>query len=323
MTLPTSPFLRSLYEYMTVSRYSKRTIETYLYWIRYFIRYNGKQHPSQLDANHVARFLTYLAVERQVSSATQRLALNAIALLYNKYLNQPLGEVGNFRRPRVQAKLPVVLSKNEVRELLSHLSGQSLLMASLLYGSGLRRIEVVRLRVRDVDFNQQQLRIWFGKGFKHRITTLAPELLPQLKLQIQRVSVMLLEDLHNAKTQGVWVPEALARKYPNAQRSPQWQYLFPSSCLSLEPGSTILRRHHVDESGLNKFIRKAARLAHIEKEVTCHTLRHSFATHLLESGADIRTVQEQLGHQDVKTTEIYTHVLKRGARGVRSPLSDI
>ena len=196
-------------------------------------------------------------------------------------------------------------------------------MASLLYGSGLRRIEVVRLRVRDVDFNQQQLRIWFGKGFKHRITTLAPELLPQLKLQIQRVSVMLLEDLHNAKTQGVWVPEALARKYPNAQRSPQWQYLFPSSCLSLEPGSTILRRHHVDESGLNKFIRKATRLAHIEKEVTCHTLRHSFATHLLESGADIRTVQEQLGHQDVKTTEIYTHVLKRGARGVRSPLSDI
>lgn len=323
MKPPSSPFLRSIYEFMMVSHYSKRTIETYLYWIRFFINYNGKQHSLKLNENHVIQFLTVLAVERKVSSATQRLALNAIAFLYNKYLDRPLGDVGNFRRSRVQAKLPVVLSKNEVRRLLPHLSGPSLLLASLLYGSGLRRIEAVRLRVRDVDFDQLQLRIWFGKGFKHRITTLAPELLPALRLQIQRVSVLLQEDLQNTKSQGVWLPEALARKYPNAYRSPQWQYLFPSSNLSLEPGSAKLRRHHVDESGLNKSIRKAARLASIDKEVTCHTLRHSFATHLLESGADIRTIQEQLGHQDVKTTEIYTHVLKRGARGVRSPLSDI
>lgn len=323
MKAPSSPFLRSVYEHMMVARYSKRTIETYLYWITYFIRYNGKEHPSKLDGKHVELFLTYLAVERKVSSTTQRLALNAIAFLYNKYLNQPLGDVGNFRRSRVQPKLPVVLTKTEVRDLLSHLSGQQLLFASLLYGSGLRRIEAVRLRVRDIDFSHQQLRIWFGKGFKHRITTLAPELLPMLKLQIQRVTVLLREDLLNTKSNGVWLPEALARKYPNACRSPQWQYLFPSSNLSIEPGTSNIRRHHIDESGPNRFIHKAARLARLEKEVTCHTLRHSFATHLLESGADIRTVQEQLGHQDVKTTEIYTHVLKRGARGVRSPLSDI
>lgn len=196
-------------------------------------------------------------------------------------------------------------------------------MASLLYGSGLRRIELARLRVKDVDFNQLQLRIWFGKGSKHRITTLAPELVPVLRQQIRKVALLLEQDCANARYEGVWMPESLARKHPKAARTLAWQYLFPSSVLSMESGSEKVRRHHIDESSLNKLLRKAGRDAGIDKQITCHTLRHSFATHLLESGADIRTVQEQLGHQDVKTTEIYTHVLKRGARGVRSPLSDL
>ncbi len=323
MTRSNSPFLQSISNYMLTKRYSKRTVDSYLYWIRYFINYHKKRHPAEMGGSEVEQFLTYLAVDRKVAAATQGIALNALAFLYNKFLNAPMGDVGKFRRSSVQAKLPVVLSRAEVQQLLANLAGTPLLIASLLYGSGLRRIEVVRLRVRDVDFDQLQLRIWFGKGFKHRITTLAPELVPMLKRHIQKVSILLAEDRENPHYSGVWLPDALARKYPAASQSLQWHFLFPSICLSIEPGTINLRRHHLDESGLNKFIRKAATAAKISKEVTCHTLRHSFATHLLESGADIRTVQEQLGHQDVKTTEIYTHVLKRGARGVRSPLSDL
>ncbi len=197
------------------------------------------------------------------------------------------------------------------------------MIASILYGSGLRRVEVARLRVKDIDFDHLQIQVWNGKGFRHRLTTLAPELLPRLKNQVDRVRLHLREDSLNEQFAGVWMLAAFARKYPGAQRTLGWQYLFPSVKLSLDPASRCLRRHHIDESTINKFIKKASLRAGIEKHVTSHTLRHSFATHLLESGADIRTVQEQLGHQDVKTTEIYTHVLKRGARGVRSPLSDL
>lgn len=323
MPRTSSPFLDSISRFMLTNRYSKRTIQSYLYWIKFFINYHKKRHPSEMGGAEIEQFLTYLAVERKVAAATQGLALNSLAFLYNKFLAKPMGNVGNFRRSSIQAKLPVVLARSEVQKLLAQLSATPLLMASLLYGSGLRRIEVVRLRVRDVDFDQLQLRIWFGKGFKHRITTLAPELLPVLKRHIVKVAHLLEEDRQNLGYKGVWLPDALGRKYPSASLSLQWHYLFPSTVLSVEPGTANLRRHHIDESALNKFIRKAAATAQIGKEVTCHTLRHSFATHLLESGADIRTVQEQLGHQDVKTTEIYTHVLKRGARGVRSPLSDL
>ncbi|OGT73564.1 MAG: integrase [Gammaproteobacteria bacterium RIFCSPLOWO2_02_FULL_57_10] len=318
-----SPFLESISRHMLAKRYSKRTIDTYLYWIRYFINFHKKRHPTDMGGAEVEQFLNFLAVDRKVSAATQGLALNALAFLYNRFLEKPMGNVGNFRRSSIQAKLPVVLTRSEVHRLLGELSGTPLLIASLLYGSGLRRIEVARLRVRDLDFDQLQLRIWFGKGFKHRITTLAPELVPTLQRHVLKVARLLEEDRTNPDYRGVWVPEAFARKYPAASQSLQWHYVFPSSVLSHEPGTANLRRHHVDESGLNKFIRRAAAQAGLSKEVTCHTLRHSFATHLLESGADIRTVQEQLGHQDVKTTEIYTHVLKRGARGVRSPLSDL
>ena len=265
-----SPFLESVCQYMVTRGYSKRTVSTYIYWIRYFIRYHKMQHPLNMGDSEIEQFLTFLAVDRKVAAATQSLALNAIAFLYNKFLDKPMGNVRGFRPATRQRRLPVVLSRGEISALLCRLHGSHLLMVSLLYGSGLRRIELVRLRVGDIDFDQLQLRIWFGKGFKHRVTTLAPELVPALRHQIRK---------------------------------------------------SALRRHHLDESSLNKLLRKVARDAGMDKDVTCHTLRHSFATHLLESGADIRTVQEQLGHQDVKTTEIYTHVLKRGAKGVRSPLS--
>lgn len=268
-------------------------------------------------------FLGYLAVERQVSVATQKPALNALAFLYNKYLDQPLGDLGNFNTAHVPRKLPIVLTRIEIKRMFSQLSGVQLLIASLLYGSGLRRIEVVRLRVKDVDFDQLLLRIWASKGFKHRVTTLAPELGPTFRNQIARVDLQRKEDLANPDYAGVWLPGALTRKYPGASGKLGWHYLFPSTRLSLEPGTANLRRHHIDESVVSKLIRKAARKAGIQKEVGSHTPRHSFATHLLASGADIRTIQEQLGHHDVRTTEIYTHVLKRGAKGVKSPFSDL
>ena len=322
MTSP-SPFIEAVTRYMTVRRYSKRTIKAYLYWIKYYILYHEKRHPREMGDREVEQFLTFLAVERKVAIATQKLALNALAFLYNRFLDQALTNASDFRRSRVSAKLPVVLSRKEVAALLAQLKAVPLLIASLLYGSGLRRIEAIRLRVKDIDFDHLQIQVWNGKGYKHRLTTLAPELLMPLRHQIEQVELYLAEDSRNKQYSGVWMPDALSRKYPGAACTLGWQYLFPSVKLSHDPVSRLLRRHHLDESTLNKFLRQASRLAGIEKQVTCHTLRHSFATHLLESGADIRTVQEQLGHHDVKTTEIYTHVLQRGARGVRSPLSDL
>jgi integron integrase len=308
---------------MIVRGYSKRTIDTYLYWIKYFIVFHKKRHPSEMHDIEVEQFLTFLAADRRVAISTQKIALNALAFLYNKFLEKPLGDVSKFRRSVKQAKLPIVLTRAEIASLFKYFNGVPLLIASMLYGSGLRRIECARLRVKDLDFDHLQVQVWNGKGFKHRLTTLAPELVPRLKDQIEQVKLILKEDKLNKQFAGVWMPGALARKHPKASFSPSWQYLFPATRLTFEPGSANLRRHHVDESGINKAIKMAAVEAGIEKLVSSHTLRHSFATHLLESGADIRTVQEQLGHQDVKITEIYTHVLNRGAKGVRSPFSDL
>ena len=323
VTRKSSPFLDSISDFMAVRRYSKRTIRSYIYWIRYFIVYHEKRHPGEMGAAEVEQFLTYLAVRKTVSIATQKIALNALAFLYNRVLEQPLGSLGQFNRARRQASLPVVLSRLEVERLLQHLTGVPRLVASLLYGSGLRRSEAVRLRIKDIDFDHHQLQVWNGKGYHHRLTTLAPELAPSLQSQIEQVRMRLREDSRHPHYAGAWMPDALARKYREAGKTVGWQYLFPAARLAVDPDSGLLRRHHIDESNINRSLRRAAQQARIEKRVTSHTLRHSFATHLLESGADIRTVQEQLGHQDVKTTEIYTHVLKRGARGVRSPLSDL
>ena len=323
MTRSPSPFIVSISRFMAVRHYSPRTIEAYLYWIKYFIHFHNKRHPQEMGGLEIERFLSFLAVERRVSMATQKLALNALAFLYNRFLNQPLGDISGFRRSKIPPKLPVVLTRVETSAFLAQLQGVPLMIASLLYGSGLRRLEVARLRVKDIDVDHLQIQVWNGKGYRHRLTTLAPELVQGLQFQIERVRLYLREDSQNEQFAGVYLPSAMARKNPGARFTLGWQYLFPSAKLSLDKADRHLRRHHLDESTINKFVKKAARLAGIEKQVTSHTLRHSFATHLLESGADIRTVQEQLGHQDVKTTEIYTHVLKRGARGVRSPLSDL
>ncbi|MGV6815968.1 MAG: integron integrase [Thiotrichales bacterium] len=318
-----SPFLNELHEYMIARRYSKRTIKTYLHWVRAYIRFNDLRHPSELGATDVSRFLTHLAVNRTVSASTQSLALNALVFLYDKFLEKPLGDLGQFRRAKRQAKLPVVLTETEVSQLLSRIPASHKLAIGLLYGSGLRRMELARLRVGDVDTDMKQVRVWNGKGFKHRFTTLAPELIPAIERQKLRVKLTLEEDLTNPDYAGVWMPDALERKTGGAKKSLSWQYLFPASRLRVDPQSGLVRRHHMDESMINKAIKKAAVEAGIQKTVSAHTLRHSFATHLLQHGADIRTVQQQLGHADVKTTEIYTHILKQGADGVKSPLSHV
>jgi integron integrase len=321
--MPPSPFLEAIHQHMLARHYGRRTADSYVYWIRFFIRFHEKRHPQDMGAGEVMAFLTFLANERHVSIATQKIALNALAYLYNKYLQKPLGNIGTFNRATRPRKLPTVLTRAEVSSILGCLSGSPWLLASMIYASGLRRIEAVALRVNHIDFDHGLVRVWSGKGNKHRVVTIAPELYPQLRRQISKVQDLLLEDQANPDYGGVWLPHALARKYPFANKSLGWHYLFPSTGLSSEPGTRNLRRHHVDESSINKLLKRAALECGITKDVTSHTLRHSFATHLLEAGADIRTVQEQLGHSDVKTTEIYTHVLKRGAHGVRSPFSDL
>jgi len=318
-----SPFLNEVSDFMLARRYSKRTIKTYITWIRSFIVFCNKQHPSVLAMSDVERYLTHLAVNRGVSASTQALALNSLMFLYNKFLEKPLGDVSAFKRSKRQAKLPVVLTQNQVKLLFDHIPFEYQLLFGLLYGSGLRRMEVVRLRTGDIDVDLKQVRVWNGKGFKHRFTTLAVELLPLIEMQIKRVESLLENDCRNKLFSGVWMPNALERKYQNANKSLAWQYLFPSTRLSVDPETGLVRRHHLDESMINKVIKKAGHDAGIRKVISSHTLRHSFATHLLQSGTDIRTVQQQLGHSDVKTTEIYTHILKQGADGVKSPLSNI
>ena len=276
-----SPFLRSIQDFMLVRRYSRRTVKSYLYWIKYYILHNDKRHPKELSDADIEAFLTFLATERKVAAATQAIALNAIVFLYTKFLNMPLKDIGKFRRASRQRKLPVVLTQLEVKRFLGQLEGAPYLMCALLYGSGLRRIELVRLRVKDIDFDLLQIRVWNGKGAKHRITTLAPELITELQYQVQIVKKHLERDLIRTAYNGVWMPDALARKFPSAAKSLGWQYLFPSTKLSFEPGTENLRRHHYDESAINKLIRATRKKAAIEKEVTSHTLRHSFATHLL------------------------------------------
>lgn len=316
-----SPFLDYVREFMVSRRYAKRTVDTYLYWIRFYILFHHKRHPNQLSDADVEQFLSYLANQRTVAVKTQATALNALSFLYRHIILRPLSLNLSFNKARVAQKLPVVLTRLEVQQLLALIEPKYKLLAQLLYGSGLRLMEAVRLRVQDIDFDYLSVLIWQGKGNKNRRVTLAPELIPALKLQIEHVKQYFQADLHNPTYAGVWLPFALARKYPAAPKEIGWHYLFPSALLSEDPESKCIRRHHVDETTVRRAIKVAAKRAKIQKNVTCHTLRHSFATHLLEAGVDIRTVQEQLGHSDVKTTQIYTHVLQRGGNAVKSPLS--
>jgi len=318
-----SPFLSAISEQMNVRRYAKRTIKTYCYWIKAFINFVDKKHPSKCHNAEVEKFLSYLANQRLVAPKTQALALNALVFLYREILENPLTLELNFNRTNVQPKLPVVLTPNETSALLNHLPSSVALPCKLLYGSGLRLMEAVRLRIQDIDFDYLSIQIWHAKGGKHRRVTLAKELIEPLKNQIASAKLVYDQDMKNKEYNGVWLPYALVRKYPGASKEFNWHYVFPSIQLSTDPESKKIRRHHINETGLQKAIKITSKKLAFEKNVTCHTLRHSFATHLLQRGADIRTVQEQLGHSDLRTTQIYTHVLEHGANGVRSPLSDL
>lgn len=318
-----SKFLIHVGEQMQMKRYAKRTIESYLYWIKAYIIFNNKCHPKECYNKDVEAFLSYLSNTKNVAPKTQALALNALSFLYKDIIKTPLTLELNFNRSQIQSKLPTVLTTTEIKALLNRVNPAHLLQCQLMYGSGLRLMEATRLRVQDIDFNYLSVQIWNGKGGKHRCVTLAKELVPALKIQISHAESRYNQDMKNPEYGGVWLPFALAKKYPSAAKKLGWHYLFPSNRLSTDPESQIIRRHHINETVLRKSVKQAAKEASIEKNVTCHTLRHSFATHLLQRGADIRTVQEQLGHSDLRTTQIYTHVLEHGANGVRSPLSDL
>jgi integron integrase len=304
---------------MRLKHYSLRTERAYAAWIRRFIVANDKRHPRDMGAVEVERFLSSLAVEGQVAAGTQNQALSALLFLYREVLGVELPWMETIVRAKRPQRVPVVLSRDEVTRLLTLMEGTRALMASLLYGSGLRLMECVRLRVKDVDFSRHEICVRDGKGGKDRHVPLPARLNGALAQQVERVRVIHEQDLaagHGA----VWLPNALARKYPSASRELGWQYVFPATGLSRDPRGSESRRHHVDESSLQRAVRAARLRAGIVKPATCHTLRHSFATHLLESGHDIRTIQELLGHKDVTTTQIYTHVLNRGGLGVLSPL---
>ncbi|UDM63860.1 integron integrase (plasmid) [Pseudoalteromonas piscicida] len=318
-----SPFLNHIAEFMLTKQYSLRTVDTYLKWISSYIHFHDKRHPASMGDNEVVEYLDYLVLKRNVSPKTQATALNALSFLYKQIIKQDLCPNLTFIRSKRQSKLPIVMTPEEVKRLMSFLSKRYYLISGLMYGSGLRVMEAVQLRVQDIDFDYKCIRIWNGKGNKHRVVTLATELIPLLRNQIAQADEYLKLDSQNERYAGVWMPNALARKYPSANKSIAWQYLFPSYKLSADPETGEIRRHHFHQTGVRKAVKEAAKKAQITKPITPHTFRHYFATHLLQSGADIRTVQAQLGHSDVKTTQIYTHVLQLGANGVVSPLSKI
>ena len=300
-------------------QYSLRTEQAYIHWIKRFILFHGKRHPERMNGPEVEAFLTHLAKEERVAAATQDQALSALLFLYKEIIQRDLPWLDGIERPKRPARLPVVLTENEVRALLARLEGTRWLMVSLLYGTGMRLLECLQLRVKDVDFEMRQITIREGKGGRDRVTMLPERLIEPLRDHLSRVRTMHEADLKDGYGE-VYLPFALARKYPTAGKSWPWQYVFPSGKLSVDPLSGKNRRHHVDEKSLQRTVRFAARSARIGKPVSPHVLRHSFATHLLQAGYDIRTVQELLGHKDVSTTMIYTHVLNKGGREVRSPL---
>lgn len=299
--------------------YSIRTEDQYVFWIRRFVRFHGKRHPREMGAAEVEAFLSDLAVNGHVAASTQNQALSALLFLYREVLEIELPWLENVTRAKRPQRLPVVLTPAEVRAVLDRMDSVYGLMARLLYGTGMRLMECVRLRVKDVDFGRNEILIRDGKGAKDRVTMLPAALAGPLQDHLARRRVIYEDDLRDGKAQ-VWLPDALAKKYPNAPTEWGWQFVFCSGSHSTDPRSGAVRRHHIDEKLLQRAMKKAVTAARLSKPATPHTLRHSFATHLLESGHDIRTVQELLGHSDVSTTMIYTHVLNKGGRGVTSPL---
>lgn len=299
--------------------YSIRTEHAYVHWIARFIAFHGHRDPAALGEQEVSAFLSHLAVEGRVAAATQNQALSAILFMYRHVLRRELAWLENVDRAKRPARLPVVLTADEVQAVLAAMEGTRWLMAALLYGCGLRLMECLRLRVKDLDFLRRQVVVRQGKGGKDRMTMLPDRLLAPLQEHLLKVRKLHERDLVAGKGE-VWLPFALERKYPRAHREWGWQYVFPSAKLSEDPRSGKQHRHHIDPNTLQRAVKDAVRQAAVDKPASCHTFRHSFATHLLEGGYDIRTVQELLGHQDVSTTMIYTYVLNRGGRAVRSPI---
>ncbi|MGV3724519.1 MAG: integron integrase [Actinomycetota bacterium] len=320
--MPVETFLEKCREAMRLKHFSYRTELTYLPVIERFIEFHGgKTHPRDLGAAEIRAYLSHLAVEQNVAASTQNVAYSALMFLYRDVLHIELPDIEQVERAQKPARLPEVFTREEARAVLAQMEGAPSLMARLLYGSGLRLMECVRMRVKDVDFDHKQLTVRAGKGEKDRVTMLPQSLTQSLRLQLERAWETHQADL--ALGYGaVHLPYALERKYPGATREWGWQYVFPASKRAVDPRSGVTRRHHVAEDVLQRAVRAAIGKAGIVKKASCHTFRHSFATHLLEDGYDIRTVQELLGHKDVSTTMIYTHVLNRGGRGVRSPLDE-
>lgn len=305
-------------EVLRVRHYSRRTEEAYVHWVRRYIDFHHHEHPRQLAESNVNRFLTHLAVKEHVAASTQNQALSAMLFLYEHVLQQPLDRIEGVVRARRPKRLPVVLTVDEVSRVMAHLSGDKWLIAMLLYGGGLRLLESLRLRVKDLDFERGEITVREGKGDKDRVTMLPQAVIHPLQEHLHRVERFHQQDLADGYGR-VELPHALARKYPNANREWCWQFVFPQERRWRNSTTEEQGRHHMDESLVQRAVKAAVREAGLAKRVTSHTFRHSFATHLLTDGYDIRTVQELLGHKDVRTTMIYTHVLNRGGRGVRSP----
>ncbi len=313
-----SKLLDDVRNVMRVRHYSYQTEKTYIYWIRQYIFFHKITHPAEMGAAQVEAFLTHLAVEKNVSASTQNQALAALLFLYKEVLKVDLAWLDGFTAAKKSSRVPVVLTKEEVKLIINQLTGTNWLIANLLYGSGLRLIEALRLRVKDLDFGFKQIVVRDGKGGKDRFTVLPTKLIEPLQKQLQTA-----QKLHELDLRGglgsVEMPFALARKYPKAETEWAWQYVFPSKSLSVNPRSASKGRHHVSPSSLQKPFKEAMRKSRIPKNASPHTLRHSFATHLLQDGYDIRTIQDLLGHKEISTTMIYTHVLQNNRLGVRSP----
>ena len=309
-------------EVMHYHHYAIRTEQTYVKWILDYIRFNGTRHPQEMGKPEIERFLSHLAINRNVASSTQNQALNAILFLYKHVLDMPLNDYIDATRSKKQKRLPTVLSQSEISQFFQHISGANELMAKLLYGAGLRLMECIRLRVKDVDFENHQIIVRDGKGGKDRATVLPKTIKEDLRLHLKGVQKRFEQDLAEGRAD-VYMPHALARKYTGAGKSWIWQWVFPAKNRSRDPRTKKMRRHHIHETGLQKAVANAAKKAGIDKRVSPHTLRHSFATHMLEAGKDIRRVQELLGHADIRTTMIYTHVMSINFETLGSPLDNL
>ena len=309
---------------MRLKHYSIHTERSYCDWIKRFVTYHKMSSRQDLKNGEqkIEQFLTHLAVETNIAPATQNLAMNALVFLYKKVLKIPLTDEINAVRAPKRINIPVVMTRDEVRQVITIMEGVPQLIVKILYGSGLRVMETVRLRVQDIDYSMKQISVRSGKGAKDRITTFPESVIPLLENHLAKVKIVHGQDIGQGFG-SVYLPYALARKYPNANKEFNWQYVFPSRNLSKDPRSGEVRRHHVDPSVVNKAIKSAVKKIGIKKRISAHTFRHSFATHLLERGTDIRTIQALLGHKDVATTMMYTHVLQQGGHGVLSPLDDL